>query len=124
MPKLVMAISDRELIESYFQDGQGGRYDAVVYADMHRQAMRTMTPGMWINTGSVGNNLGETKCCYAILSGEMGKENAPFEIRLRQIGYDRDEAIRDAERTPLIPNIAAFIREVETGIYSRPIPKK
>ena len=124
MPKLVMAISDRELIESYFQDGQGGRYDAVVYADMHRQAMRTLTPGMLYNIGSVGNNLGEPRCCYALLCGEMTKERAPFEIRLRQLDYDRGEAVRDAQHTPLIPNIAAFIREIQTGIYSRPIPKK
>ena len=124
MDTLITAHHPSELIEPYFEAPDGYRYDVVAYADAHRQALRTLTPGVFLNTGSVGNNLGETKCCYAILSGEMGKENAPFEIRLRQIGYDRDEAIRDAERTPLIPNIAAFIREVETGIYSRPIPKK
>ena len=124
MDTLITAHHPSELIEPYFETPDGYRYDVVAYADAHRQALRTLTPGVFLNTGSVGNNLGEPKCCYAILSGEMGRENAPFEIRLRQIGYDRDEAIRDAERTPLIPNIAAFIREVETGIYSRPIPNK
>jgi len=119
MPRLVMAISDRELIESYFQDAQGGRYDVVVYADMHRQAMRTMTPGLWINTGSVGNGLGEPRCCYAILCGEEGAHSAPFEVRFRQVDYDRAQAVRDAKAAPRVPRIETYIREIETGLYSR-----
>ena len=124
MDTLITAHHARELIEPYFSAPDGSRYDVVVYADAHRQALRTMTPGVMLNTGSVGNNLGEPRCCYALLCGEMTKERAPFEIRLRQLDYDRGEAVRDAQHTPLIPNIAAFIREIQTGIYSRPIPKK
>ena len=124
MDTLITAHHDREFIEPYFAAPDGARYDVVAYADAHRQALRTMTPGVILNTGSVGNNLGEPKCCYAILSGEMGRETAPFEIRMRQVDYDRAQAVRDAQGAPRVPNIAAFIREVETGIYSRPIPKK
>ena len=124
MDTLITAHHAKELIEPYFSAPDGSRYDVVVYADAHRQALRTMTPGVMLNTGSVGNNLGEPRCCYALLCGEMTKERAPFEIRLRQLDYDRGEAVRDAQHTPLIPNIAAFIREIQTGIYSRPIPKK
>ena len=124
MDTLITAHHEKELIDPYFAAEDGSRYDVVAYADAHRQALRTMTPGIILNTGSVGNNLGEPKCCYAILSGEMGKANAPFEIRLRQLDYDREQAVKDAEATPRIANISAFIREVQTGIYSRPIPKK
>ena len=124
MDTLITAHHAKELIEPYFSAPDGSHYDVVAYADAHRQALRTMTPGVMLNTGSVGNNLGEPRCCYALLCGEMTRERAPFEIRLRQLDYDRGEAVRDAQHTPLIPNIAAFIREIQTGIYSRPIPKK
>lgn len=124
MDTLITAHHASEMIEPYFAAPDGGRYDVVAYADAHRQALRTMTPGVILNTGSVGNNLGETRCCYAILSGEPGREQAPFEIRLRQVDYDREQAIRDAQDAPLVPNIDAFIREIQTGVYSRPIPKK
>lgn len=119
MENLVVAQNDASLIEPFFADENGGRYDAVIYADAHRQALRTMSPGMFINTGSVGNAMGVPKCCYAILCGEPGPEPAPFEIRLRQLDYDRDQAVRDAEAAPDVPRIEAYIREIQTGIYSR-----
>ena len=126
MKELIYALDDRELIEPLFRADDGSRYDAVIYADAHRQSMRTMSPGLFVNVGSVGNNLGEPRCCYAILCGEPGREAAPFEIRLRQVDYDREQAVRDVAATPDLPNGEAFIREVRTGIYSRkptaPIP--
>ena len=39
--------------------------------------------------------------------------------RLRQLDYDRDAAIRDAENAPRVPRIATFIRELKTGLCSR-----
>lgn len=119
MQELVRCESAAEEIIPFFSDGQGGTYDAVIYADAHRQAVRTMTPGMFINVGSVGNGLGEPRCCYAVMEGSMGPQNAPFELRLRQIDYDRGQAVADALATPDIPWIDAFVREVQTGRYSR-----
>lgn len=55
MEKLIPVQGDISLIEPFFQDGQGGRYDVVGYADAHRQGLRTVTPGVFFNTGSVGN---------------------------------------------------------------------
>lgn len=124
MDTLITAHHEREAIEPYFSAPDGSRYDVVAYADAHRQALRVLTPGVFLNAGSVGNNLGETKCCYAILEGEEGRQPAPFEIRLRQVEYDRAQAVMDARNAPRVPNIAAFIREVETGVYSRVIPSK
>ncbi|MEG2702363.1 MAG: metallophosphoesterase family protein [Clostridia bacterium] len=119
MSELVVAQNPAELIDPFFTDDEGMRYDVVVYADAHRQAMRTMSPGLFINVGSVGNALGVPKCCYAILCGEEGKSPAPFELRLRQLDYDRAQAVRDAQNAPLVPRIEAYIREIETGVYSR-----
>ena len=119
MENLVVAQHDKSLIDPFFTDENGKRFDAVIYADAHRQALRTMSPGLFVNTGSVGNAMGIPKCCYAILCGEEGEAPAPFEIRLRQVDYDRDQAIRDALAAPLVPRIETYIREIETGIYSR-----
>lgn len=44
---------------------------------------------------------------------------APFEIRFRQLDYDREQAVRDALAAPQIPLISAYIHELKTGIYSR-----
>lgn len=119
MESLVTAHMEPSRIEPFFSDGQGGRYDVVGYADAHRQSLRTMSPGVFFNTGSVGNALGEPKCCYAILSGEEGRADAPFEIRLRQLDYDRAQAVEDARNAPLLPRGDSYIREILTGIYSR-----
>lgn len=176
MKELIMIHNERELISPFFFDDQGDAYDVVAYADAHRQGMRTVSmqsmhpqtnsmdrygqgshSGIFLNTGSVGNAMGVAKCCYAIIEGEMGKEESdsseaqinekceaqanqkrkapingkceaqinqkceapPFEIRLRQLDYDKAQAIRDAESMPQIPRIASYINEIKTGIYSR-----
>ena len=100
MEKLIPVQSDISLIEPFFQDEKGGRYDVVGYADAHRQGWRTITPGVFFNTGSVGNAMGIPKCCYALLEGEEGEQPAPFEIRFRQLEYDREQAVRDAWPRP------------------------
>lgn len=119
MENLIVAQNDISLIEPFFTDAQGKRYDAVIYADAHRQALRTISPGLFVNTGSVGNAMGIPKCCYAILCAEEGEAPAPFEIRLRQLDYDRDQAVLDAQNAPKVPRIETYIREIQTGIYSR-----
>ncbi|MBR6571014.1 MAG: metallophosphoesterase family protein [Clostridia bacterium] len=119
MDTLVTVRYPADQIEPFFDDGCGNRFDAVIYADAHSQAMRTISPGIFVNTGSVGNGIGVPKCCYAILCGEEGKTPAPMEIRMRQLEYDREQAVRDAEAAPDVPRIDTFIREIQTGIYSR-----
>ena len=119
MPELVTIRNDTEDILPFFADENGVRFDVVAYADAHRQALRTMTPGLFINCGSVGNALGEPRCCYALLEGDPENASAPFEVRFRSFDYDRAEAIRQAKETPDIAFIDCFIREIETGVYSR-----
>ena len=119
MENLIFAINDASLIDPFFVDQQGRRYDAVIYADAHRQAMRTMSPGLFVNTGSIGNAIGVPKCFYAILCGEEGDTPGPLEIRLRQLDYDREQAVRDALAAPTLPRVESYIREIQTGIYSR-----
>lgn len=119
MEKLIYATDDASLIQPFFVHPDGGRYDAVCYADAHTQALRNMEPGFFVNVGSVGNSIGLTKCCYAVLTGEEGFTPAPLQITLRQLDYDREQAIRDAVNQPDLPRVECYIREIETGIYSR-----
>ena len=119
MEKLITVRDDASAIEPFFHAPDGGRYDAVIYADAHRQALRTMTPGLFVNVGSVGNALGEPRCCYALLECQPGPDLADWELRFRQLKYDRDAAIRDAEAAPRVPRIDAYINEIRTGVYSR-----
>ncbi len=119
MPELVVAQQDAAILAPYFDDGNGGRWDAVVYADAHRQALRTLSPGLWVNIGSVGNAMGVPQCCYALLEGEEGEAPAPLEVRFRQLPYDREAAIADALAAPGVPRIETFITELRTGVYSR-----
>lgn len=119
MEKLITVADHYDTIQSLFTDPDGRPYDVIIYADAHRQAMRTVSPGLFINTGSVGNALGVAYCCYAIVEAEEGAEPAPFEVRLRQLPYDRAQAIRDAEAAPLVPRIETYINEIKTARYSR-----
>lgn len=119
MDDLISCNADAAVLEPFFKAPDGSRYDVVGYADAHRQSMRTLSPGVWFNTGSVGNAMGVPKCCYAIFCGEEGSAPAPFEIRFRQLDYNKEQAVRDALQTPLVPRIDAYINEVKTGVYSR-----
>lgn len=119
METLITVKHDLETIQAFFKDAQGRPFDVVLYADAHRQAMRTVNPGLFINTGSVGNAMGVTYCCYAIVEAEPGDLPAPFEVRLRQLPYDRQQAIRDAQAAPAVPRIETYINEIRTGVYSR-----
>lgn len=116
MEDLITVRHKQEQIQLFFEDEEGGRFDVVGYADTHRQALRTLTPGLFFNCGSVGNALGEPNCCYALMEG-TGAED--FELRFRSLEYDRRQAVADARITPDIPRIDTYIREIETGIYSR-----
>lgn len=119
MKTLVLAQHDSAQIEPFFTDCNGFRCDVVGYADAHRQAMRTLSPGLFFNCGSVGNALGTPMCCYALIEGSVGAADGAFDIRLITLPYDRAQALRDARAAAQVPRIDTFIHEVETGTYSR-----
>ena len=123
MDSLVTIHDPSEAITPFFTGKNEEHYDVVIYADTHRQALRTMMSGLFVNCGSVGNALGEPRCCYALLEGTQGGAD-DFELRFRQVHYDRAQAIEDARLTPAVPGIDLYIRELETGIYSRPTQTK
>ena len=119
MKTLVLAQHDSASIEPLFTDCNGFPCDVVGYADAHRQAMRTLNPGLFFNCGSVGNALGKPLCCYAILAGDERDPAASLEIRLITLPYDRDRSVAEAQAAPEVPRIDTYNREVLTGKYSR-----
>jgi len=119
MKTLILAQQDTASIDPLFTDCNGFRCDVVGYADAHRQALRTLSPGLFFNCGSVGNALGTPLCCYAILEGEERDPSAALDIRLITLPYDREQALADARAAVRVPLIETFIHEVQTGTYSR-----
>ncbi len=96
-------------------------YQAVAYADIHRQGLRMVeNRGLLINTGAVGNGLSLTMVQYAILTGSETDGSAPFDVTFVTLPYDRDQAVRDTEAVNgRLPNWELFRRELLTGEYSR-----
>ena len=119
MEHLIHAHDKKEEILPLFVDANGDECDVAGYADAHRQSLRSVNHQILFNCGSVGNSLGRTDCCYALLEGEETQENAPFTLQMIAIPYDREQAIRDAEAAPRVNRIDSYINEVRTGKYSR-----
>ena len=123
MPSLLRVSSEQEELQALFSSPEGETWDMVIYADTHRQALRTLTPGYLVNIGSVGNALGEVHGCYLLLEGERDRKS-PLDIRFRQFEYDTEtaalEALEAGERG--LPNGDFFAREVRTGRYARRFP--
>ncbi len=118
MEDLLFVQAERERLEELFEmDGE--TFQAVGYSDCHRAFHRTVNKGFLFNTGSVGNNLGVNRACYAILQGQPGKKPAPFDISLVSVPYDTEEAVRDAMNDPGLPYRESYINEIRTGVYSR-----
>ena len=118
MPQPYSVHDEYDLLSPYFAPD----YDAVGYADVHRQGMRVLGKGILFNTGSVGNGLGVAMAQYAILRGDWNsRELSPLDVTMVTVPYDRQQAIRDAQEAGKkgLHNWEAFIQEIRTGVYAR-----
>ena len=119
MPAPIYTHSDPDLLLPYFQPD----FDVVGYADVHRQGVRIVGfQGILFNTGSVGNGLGVPMAQYAILRGDMGSgQPGPLDVSMVSLPYDRERAIRDAEKAGAegLHNAHLFAEEIRTGRYAR-----
>ena len=103
-----------------FTDTNGKVHGGFISADCHTPYLRTFDMGYAINTGSVGNSLGVTRCHALLIEGELDSEKeAPINFSFLSIPYDKDLAIRTAEECDGLPNKEAYINELITGVYSR-----
>ena len=119
MPEPYYVHEPAELLEPYFLPD----YSVVGYADVHRQGLRLLGfKGILFNTGSVGNGLGIPMAQYAILRGEPdSREQAPFDVNMVTVPYDREQAIRDTREAGErgLVNADLFEKEILTGKYAR-----
>ena len=85
----------------------------------HMPYVLEMDLGYAINTGSVGNSLGVTRCHALLIEGELGlAEPAPISMNILSIPYDNQEAADRADNYDL-PFKEAYKNELLTGVYSR-----
>ena len=103
-----------------FTDKKGKVHGGFISADCHMPYIREMNLGYAINTGSVGNSLGVTRCHALVIEGELGEEKpGPVSMNILSIPYDNELAAKIADDYPGLPRADAYKREVLTGIYSR-----
>ena len=119
LPEPIYVHSDYDALAPYFEPD----YAVVGYADVHRQGMRVLgSKGVLFNTGSVGNGLGVAMAQYAILRGDVdSREEAPLDVTLVTVPYDRAQAVRDTEEAGKrgLVNAELFKQEILTGVYAR-----
>lgn len=103
-----------------FTDTKGKLHGGFISADCHTPYLREMDLGYALNTGSVGNSLGVTRCHALVIEGELDSEEiSPINFSFLSIPYDKELAIARAEECPDLPNKEAYIKELRTGVYSR-----
>jgi len=113
MNKLLYIQDSREAFDALLEPD----YNMLIYADCHRQGMRTLG-GQIVNIGSVGNALGVPMVQYALLEGVPGDQPAPLELRFITVPYNNRAAALEAEGQPDLPHADAYISEVLTGVYA------
>ena len=110
--ELLRVQSPSEALEALFHTAQGD-FGGVIFADSHRPFVRTLSSGYVVNTGSIGNSMGVPKAHFLLL------EDAPLRMTVVSVPYDNEAAVADALREKDLPKREAYIREIQTGIYSR-----
>ena len=102
-----------------FTDSKGNLHGGFISADCHMPYIREMDLGYAINTGSVGNSLGVTRCHALVIEGDLGSEElTPISMNILSIPYDNKLAAEIAEQYA-VPDREAYQKEVLTGVYSR-----
>jgi protein phosphatase len=92
--------------------------DVVGYGDIHRAYQMGYGNRLLFNAGSVGNPLGTTKACYAVLEGHVGDAaDGPFGLHLLQVPYDAEQTLTIAKHMEM-PHFDALAQELRTGVYA------
>lgn len=103
-----------------FADTQGKVHGGFICADCHMPYILEMDLGYAINTGSVGNSLGLTRCHVLVIEGNLGaSELSPIYFSCLSIPYDNRLAAARADEYPGLPGREAYKSEIMTGVYSR-----
>ncbi|MCM0619061.1 metallophosphoesterase family protein [Nocardioides bruguierae] len=96
--------------------------DVVVYGDLHEPFVTSDEGRTIVNTGSVGNNVGDPTPVYLVLEGVLGSvEDAAFSMTHVRVPYDVEAELAHA-RAVGMPGYAAWEQELLTGVYRRDDP--
>lgn len=113
-------MSEEELTQGIRSSDTKKAYSGLICADSHRPFIRTLKAGYAINTGSVGNGIGQPLAHALLVEGELGsRQKGLLRMTILSVPYDNARAAAIAQECPGLPNKEAYCREVMTGIYSR-----
>lgn len=115
MPKLLPSDSPNEEFEKLFT-ADGKNFNILVYADSHRQLLRTTSCGHVINTGSVGNALGIARLSFAILDIA---DDGSYTVSFHSAPYDKQSAAMETDAYPDMPFKEEYLQELFIGRYAR-----
>ena len=109
---------DSEVLSGPFQKNHE-QYGGVLFADSHKPFFRSLHAGYIMNTGSIGNSLGQPNAHALLLEAEPGEKKAPLLATIISLPYDNQLAAQQARSDTALPRGEAYVREVLTGYYSR-----
>ncbi|TIC86448.1 metallophosphoesterase family protein [Nocardioides sp. GY 10127] len=96
--------------------------DVVVYGDLHEPFVLADQGRTVVNTGSVGNNVGDPTPVYLVLEGRLGSaQDASFSMTHVRVPYDVEAELAHA-RAVAMPGYEAWEQELTTGVYRRDDP--
>lgn len=95
-------------------------YTGLIAADCHKPYVRNTTKGYIMNTGSVGDSLGQTNAHALLVEGDIdSRERSSIRMTILSVPYDNARAVAITEEHKEIPRWESFRTEILTGIYSR-----
>lgn len=106
------------LFDNTVATGDGPVPDVVAYADTHDPYYETDRQRRTVlNTGSVGNCMGDPTPVYVVLEGVLdGAADTPFSVQFVRVPYDVEAELAAAEELG-VPQLAGYVVELRDGTY-------
>lgn len=97
--------------------GGEGVSDVAVYGDIHHAYIQSLSGGLLVNAGSVGNPLDFPLASYLLLHGNLDDPvEGALTIDFIRIPYDIELAVEQAVAADM-PECEAYVRELRTARY-------
>lgn len=93
-------------------------YGGMICADSHRPYVRSLHKGYAVNTGSVGNSIGQANAHALLVEGELdSRERSPIYFTVVSVPYDNEKEASIARSSEGMPDCELYCKEVLTGYY-------
>lgn len=111
---------DQTELDKGLTSKDGTIYTGLICADSHRPFVRSTHNGYIMNTGSIGNSLGQANAHALLVEGELdSKDRSAISFNIISVPYDNEGAAKRAAECPDLADWEAYKKEVLTGYYSR-----